>query len=144
MKLKEFLKNYKLNLITIYKMESYFGFSANEWYTKYQEKGIDIFEDRNIEDSDILMLLGRCCTGFELITPTLKKAGWTLDRLIKAEKDYGIEYENLSLIVGEYLAMDKIDYKKMTPFEIRTYINSNYDLGTLSTQGGAALQNQRF
>jgi len=90
------------------------------------------------------LLLGRCCTGFEMITPTLKKAGWTLDRFIEAEKDYGINAENLSLMVGEYLAINNIDYKNMTPFEIRKYINSNFDMGTLSIRGDAALQNRRF
>jgi len=29
------------------------------------------------------------------------------------------------------------------PFEIRKYINSNYDIGTLSNQGRSVLQNQR-
>ena len=109
-------------------MDDYYGLTADQWYAQFQEKGMDVFLNRKLSDSSIIEILGRCCIGFESITPTLKKSGWSIDRLIQAEIDYGLDSDSLKIVVGEYLAMEEFDYKNMTPYEIRLHLNKTYSL----------------
>ncbi len=125
-------------------MESHFGLTWREWYNQYEEEEMDIFKDKNLTDPNILMLLGRCCVGFEMITPTLKKANWNIERFIQAEIDYGIELEGLGLMVGEYLTIEDMDYKNMEPEKIREKLGSDYTIKDLTARGKIALQDYKI
>ncbi len=124
-------------------MESYFGLSAKRWYDEFSKKGMDIFSENSVPDSDILIILGRCCVGREIITPVLIKNNWTLDRFIEAEKKLGVDTESLQMMVGEYLEYSNIDHRRMNPREMRALIDSNFDLRTLMSKGATALQNYK-
>lgn len=115
--------------------EYHHGLDADTWYHMFQEKGMGIFDSFSLLDHEIIVLLGRCCVGRECITPVLKKENWSLERFVKAQETLGFDEDGIAMFVGEFSVLDDINYKPMTPLDMRMYINKTYTWEQLTEMG---------
>lgn len=64
---------------------NYNGLSGDQWIEVFEKEGFSCFQNRGVNDSDIIHILIREIHGVFVTSPILKQAGWSLNRFITAQ-----------------------------------------------------------
>ncbi len=117
---------------------NYNGLSGDQWIEVFEKEGFSCFQNRGVNDSDIIHILIREIHGDYATSPILKQAGWSLNRFISAQKQLGYDGEGLEEIVGRFVAID--NYGEIDDvLEVQKYLYKEYKFDDFREYGKIAL-----